>query len=473
MNTTRSSPDLTDVMNRTYAIPGEVVVGTDMAAVLQDGQILEVECAEEGFEDLLRCANRIKILHLCPPFAEDDVRPFQSILDRPLPALEQLRLTGSLSANHIDHNPASRAPPTFHLRSRNLPRLCHLVLQDTFVEAEPAVWSSLRCIQFRLRLDAPCRFPLAKFLDGMRSAVRLEQVEVEAYLDGPESRAQPPLRIVSLADHRSLWRLCLSDHPAVMTELMSHLVIPAHVVELDVEGFYTGALDPIHILARLLPRSKDAIAVLREPTAVTVNVGSQVLDNFFQISNNSGQQAMNLRILHCLGISAGALFKQMVNALAFLRGAPITKVDLEGVMAVMTKEEWAMGLSYHPSVRLLILTDVFGAPDNSFLTVLSALATRPAGPQGPLLCPNLEEVELDGTCNRPRLLEAVDLCLQQRAQAGAPKLRRLSLKLRTENAQWARGGSAAQLARSLQSRVTRFCWNVEVVAPSPQPARGF
>ncbi|KAI0630426.1 hypothetical protein C8Q77DRAFT_1075719 [Trametes polyzona] len=437
-----------------------------VSALLVDGSRQAVSLEDADVGKMLRYTKHIKTLYIEVPFDSFGDRAIQGILDQPMPLLEELRIKGDISP---EGGMPARAPSTIRLRSHNLPRLYHLVADDVLLDLDPTLCSNLRCIDYKLRHDAPSRWPLAQFLNMMRSGVRLEEVVIDECLDITLPRGQPTLPVVSLQTHRFLRKLHVFEYSPALEQVIDHLIIPGHINSVTLGLYHNTARDWVHELSQLLSRNGCARAIPHEPTELSVRVDLGGEDPAMLVRFPEGGTLTVMLVNHDTtltddlfpppgtSLSVRDQFKAKVLAMGALRGASVTTIDLCGAMDVTTKEDWLIALRLYSGVRHMDLENISGSPERAYIPILSALSTRPGGPHTPLLCPNLESMTFDDVCNRADFLETIDHFLQQRALAGGPRLKKLSLELSSDvDPRWSRSEKARRLMRSIKSRVDEF-----------------
>ncbi|KAI0373979.1 hypothetical protein BV20DRAFT_961892 [Pilatotrama ljubarskyi] len=376
---------------------------------------------------------RLKALNIYAP--REDSSLIQDALDQQMQFLKHLRIK-TTEVDFDDYQPI----PVFSLLSINILSLETLVVRHSFVNLDTTLAYNLRRLHLEnyrdLEEDIPFRWPIANFLFILSNCARLEELIVKNYLDVTVVGRNPSLRVLPLSRLTKLKEVTIKDKPYIVSRILSHLLIPAHV-DAEVVGYITDG-DAHSAFRTMLPADRNKLPILyNAPTIRVFDTQDQCCVMSALISDEVAFD-MELRRGTVLEARAGftsarrdgSLFRSMIECMDIFEGAPATKLQISGTLGAVPRVSWIKALESFPDVREIELTDV---PDeqrpDSLSAILSALASESSVARGQVVSARLWRLRIKAAIHDNRLLNGIYECVKGRAQAGAPLLHTLELEL--------------------------------------------
>ncbi|KAI0675364.1 hypothetical protein C8Q78DRAFT_539822 [Trametes maxima] len=419
-------------------------------AILANGEQREASTAEAG--TLFPSMRWFKSLAVvCTPNSHDRTVP---LLAEPMPLLKDLMISVDLDGPPDGKrvHPVALAP--YDLHAQRLPALRTLFVDDTFIRMHTSICPNLQRLSLSTSETTSRRpFALSALLCLLPLCTQLLDLRLSRYIDVSGHQALP---VLSLAPLQKLQFVKIEDEPHIVSQVLSHLIIPAHVAVVTT-GFIRTNTRPHDAFRAIILPNKPRLSVLQHVNHLRViedpatgvcilcatNFNTHLTDEpglaieladleeptpgngpMFRLNRNHSRD--------------GTLFLAMVQSLELLQDAPVDELEFSGNLKAVPAGSWHSVFDRFPNVHHLEVADIPQAPPDSLQALFNALTGRSnVHPDRRAVCPRLDHFQLRCSIDDPGRLDAIIQCFEGRARNGCPILQCLNLEL-FASANWSR-----------------------------------
>ncbi|KAI0645757.1 hypothetical protein C8Q79DRAFT_1104257 [Trametes meyenii] len=400
---------------------------------LQDGR--QISFVDSDVRRVWPHTRELSVLSAAPePNAEENLR---DLLDQDMPVLRHLEIVRPLpDARHAVRS--SPSFPTYDLLAHHFPLLVDLAISDCVVNVEIPIYSHLRFLHLEAYTDDVAHsLRLCEFLAILGNCSSLERIVVREYVDvdnvDPEG-----VPLLSLTGLRKLKQVTVVDDARVVSEILSHLIIPSYV---DIHAVALARGDLHSAFRTMVPHYRyGRLLVLREATQIDVHDNGDHGCIISAFSPNRIGLSMELidpdpvllRLPNSHFNTAlrrdGSLFSALVKTLDVFQQSPIRRLDFKGNFQKVGAPTWAVALDRFANVREISVEDNPSATGNGLDGFLRALCAPSDARQG-LVASLLRKFEIKTAACDFSILETVRRCLGTREFHYAVPLAELQIEL--------------------------------------------
>ncbi|KAI0677206.1 hypothetical protein C8Q78DRAFT_74531 [Trametes maxima] len=380
---------------------------------------------------LKRQAQNITLLSL-PRITPQDLDTLHLLLDMTLPLLEEL----FVKMDHpIDPTSTCLSTPTLSLPASRFPRMKKLHLEGIAVTMDPEepFPPFLRHLVMKNYPGVQRCVSLARFARALQECSYLEFIRIgnlgNIFSGQNQDSPKPPLL-------RALKQLVIADQPAFVSAFLGHICIPATAnvhITADVKGVYDADFGTTFV--KLLPHDLRTLPIFKEITSVEVNLSQNTYRLIGQAPmRNNLVLEVNLDVEMGLGMMKhNQLYESAIRNLGLVFCAsPVAVATFVGDFSCVSQESWCGSLCALPSL-LKLKVDDFGKDSNAARRLFETLALPTSPNDARVICPHLQVLFVRGVMCRIPLLEAIDNCLDRRAEVGS-QLQQVQIEMKSTGA---------------------------------------
>ncbi|KAI0675359.1 hypothetical protein C8Q78DRAFT_539763 [Trametes maxima] len=388
--------------------------------IMKDGA--QISFVESDARRLWPHARELSVLSAAPE--RNAAEKLQNLLDQDMPTLRHLEILSPLSdARRVERSSSSPPFPSYHLRARHFPLLIDLAISDCVVNVEMPIYCHLRFLHLEAYTDGVVRsLGLRDFLDILDNCVSLERVGVREYVD-VDNLDPCGAPLLSLAGLPRLKQVTIADDARVVSEILSHLIIPSYV---DIHAIALARGDLHSAFRNMVPHDRyGRLLVLEEATQIDVHDNG---DNGCSISafspDHTGlvmelidpdQKLLRLPNSHFNAVLRrdGSLFPYLVKTLDAFQQSPIRRLNFKGNFQKVGAPTWAVALHRFADVHEISVEDNPGATGLGLEGFLRALCSPSDARQG-VVASLLRKFRISASAHDLSILEIVRRCLGTR-----------------------------------------------------------